>query len=192
MEMTPQSPEPAATKRKRSGLGSFIVLGGVLAVIILILVVGLLTGGEARVEAGMAPDFTLKDFNGQSWQLSDLKGQVVVVNFWATWCVSCKDEAADLEQVWRDYQDQGVQFLGVDYLDQEPLNFEYIDRYDITYPNGHDVQGRIYNAYGVQGLPETFIVDQNGEIVQVYIGAVTRQRLAADLDKLLGAQSAVE
>ena len=169
---------------KRGGWGRYVILIIALAFVGL-LAFGLATGGESRVEAGMAPDFELTDFDGNTWQLSDLRGQVVVVNFWATWCISCKDEADDLERVWRDYKDRGVMFLGVDYLDQQPKNLEWIEFYDITYPNGPDIQGRIYNEYGVQGLPETFVVDQDGEIAKVYIGAVTYAELASMIDSLL-------
>lgn len=180
---------PEVVEKKRGGYGRYLIL--VIAVVfIAILVFGLATGGDERVEAGMAPDFTLTDFDGNTWKLSDLRGQVVVVNFWATWCVSCKDEADDLEVAWREYKDRGVQFLGVDYLDQEPKNLEWIEFYDITYPNGPDIQGRIYNNYGVQGLPETFVVDQDGQIARVYIGAVTRAELSSLLDRLLAARPA--
>ena len=72
----------------------------------------------------MAPDFALTTFDGQPLTLAELKGKVVVVNFWATWCLR-DEEASDLEQAWRDYQDKGVQFVGIDYLDQSPLNQQY-------------------------------------------------------------------
>ena len=102
-----------------------------------------------------------------------------MVNFWATWCISCKDEATELELAWQDFKDQDVVFLGVDYLDQKPLNLEWMDRYGITYPNGDDIQGRIYNSYGVQGLPETFVINRQGEISKVFVGAVTQEQLSA-------------
>lgn len=176
--------EPGATKARRSSIGRYVIWAVALG-FVAVLAYGLLNSGEQRVEAGMAPDFTLTDFEGNTWRLEDLRGQPVVINFWATWCASCKDEADDLEMAWREYKDKGVVFLGVDFLDQEPLNLEWIENYDITYPNGPDIQGRIYNAYGVEGLPETFVVNQKGEVVKVFIGAVTQAQLAAELDKLL-------
>ena len=107
-----------------------------------------------------------------------------MVNFWATWCVGCKGEAPELEQAWQDFKDDDV-VLGVDYLDQKPLNLEWIDRYNITYPNGDDIQGRIYNSYGVQGLPETFVINRNGEVSEVFVGAVTRDQLSVAIMQAL-------
>ena len=187
MTVENSTPPPAPTGPRR-GLSRYLIALVALGFVAL-LVYGLATTGDKRVEAGMAPDFDLTTFDGQPLTLSELKGKVVVVNFWATWCLECKKEASDLEQAWRDYQEKGVQFVGIDYLDQAPLNQEYLDRYDITYPNAPDLQGRAYQAYGVQGLPETFVIDQNGAVRKVFIGAATRDDLAFEIDKLLAEKS---
>lgn len=179
--------EPAAPVKKRS-FGRYVIVLIAVAFVGL-LAYGLAQSGDQRVESGKAPDFTLKTFDGQTIKLSELEGRPVVVNFWATWCEQCKVEANDLEMAWRDYKNQGVQFIGVDYLDQEPGNFDYLKRYDITYPNGMDIQGRIYTSYGVQGLPETFVINQQGEVVKVFIGAASREELTAEIEKVLAAQS---
>jgi cytochrome c biogenesis protein CcmG/thiol:disulfide interchange protein DsbE len=174
--------EPTAPRRR---LAPFVVL--VLALLFVgVLAYGLINAGDNRVESGVAPDFTLTTFDGDTMRLADMRGDVVVVNFWATWCLECEKEASDLEMAWRTYQDDGVRFVGIDYLDQEPLNLEYLQRYDITYPNGPDIQGRIYNAYGVQGLPETFVIDRSGNVAKVYIGAVSQAELSAEIERLLG------
>lgn len=183
MAQASSSPVPSQTTRRR-GLGRYAILL-VAAGFVALLAYGLMVSGDRRVEAGQAPDFTLTSFEGQTYRLADLRGQVVVLNFWATWCVSCKDEADDIERVWRQYRDRGVLVLGVNYLDQEPLNRQWIANYDITYPNGPDIQGRIYNAYGVQGLPETFVVDRQGQVAKVFVGPVTEAQLAAELERVL-------
>lgn len=177
-------PEPTTQPARQGGIGRYLVLA--LAVFfVALLAYGLINAGDQRVEEGKAPDFTLTSFDGETLRLADMQGEVVVLNFWATWCISCKDEAVDLELAWQDYKDQGVRFIGVDYLDQEPLNLQWLEQYGITYPNGPDIQGRIYSAYGVGGLPETFVIDQQGNVTKAFVGATTRAALSAEIEKLL-------
>lgn len=173
---------------KQGGMGRWVVLA-IAVIFVGLLVYGLINAGDRRVEAGVAPDFTLTTFDGETLRLADMAGQVVVLNFWATWCISCKDEAVELELAWQDFKDQNVAFIGVDYLDQEPLNLQWLERYGITYPNGPDIQGRIYQAYGVTGLPETFIIDQQGNVAKVFVGPTTRAELGAEIRKLLDGEA---
>ena len=146
--------------------------------------------------AGPAPDFTLTLFEGYDGglgipvvTLSDLRGRVVVLNFWASWCVPCEEEAPDLEAAWRAYQDRGVVFLGVDWSDNEADALDYLQRFDITYANGPDLGSRISQpVYRIQGVPETFIIDPNGNVVFFKSSPITRQELAAEIEKLLAGQ----
>ncbi len=110
--------------------------------------------------------------DGQQIRLSDQGGKVVVINFWASWCKPCEQEAPDLEAAWRSYQSGGeVAFLGVDYVDTEPEAHSYIAKFDITYPNGPDLGTRISQAFNRQmGVPETYIVDQQGKLRYIQIG----------------------
>jgi cytochrome c biogenesis protein CcmG/thiol:disulfide interchange protein DsbE len=148
------------SKRVRWGaIVAWVLLVGVLAVLGLMLFrsrLGTLSVGEA------VPDFTLTTFSGQQIAMSDLGGQVVVINFWASWCVTCGQEADELELAWREYADQGVIFLGVDYVDTAQEALEYLDQYGITYPNGPDLGRRISLAFRLQGVPETYIVGRSG------------------------------
>ncbi|MGH2607018.1 MAG: TlpA family protein disulfide reductase, partial [Anaerolineales bacterium] len=151
---------------------------------------GLLAWGLAQVDArprqsGLAPDFTLTGFDGRTVTLSELRGQVVVVNFWASWCPPCREEAAYLERTWRRYQDQGVVFLGVDWVDTEKEALAYIDEFDITYLNGPDIGTRIAQAYRIRGVPETFFVAKNGELRGVHIGPLYPPALDDRLEALL-------
>ena len=120
-------------------------------------------------------------------KLSDLKGTPVVLNFWASWCTTCKEEQPLLESAWRRYKGK-VMFLGLSHLDQDKNARAWLQCYDVTYPNALDKGGKVYNAYHVQGVPETFFIDANGNIVDYYVGAIpTAAILEQRIQKLLSA-----
>ncbi len=120
------------------------------------------------------PPFALSTFDGQNFNTADLKGKVVVVNFWASWCVTCKDEAAALEQAWQDYKPGGqVVFLGMDYVDTEPEALDYLQTWGITYPNGPDLRTEVSQMFRVTGVPETYIIDPLGRLQYVKKGPFT-------------------
>jgi len=110
---------------------------------------------------------------------------VVVMNFWASWCVECYKEADALEAVYRKYKDRGVIFLGIDYLDTEAPALAYLQQYNITYPNGIDLQQQIARAYRITGVPETFFIDRDGIVRDVVIAPLTEAQLSARIDKML-------
>ena len=174
------APMPPATRAVR--------LWQAAIVIVLVLFVGILTfrlwdtnTSEQRAD-GLAPDFTFTTFDGETIRLSDLQGKGVVVNFWASWCDPCRDEAALLEEAWRREKENGIVFIGLDYLDQEPSAKAYLAEYGISYPNGPDLQSRAARRYGIKGVPETYFITPDGRIVQTVIGPITD---AGQLDTFL-------
>ena len=99
---------------------------------------------------------------------------MVVINFWASWCKPCEQEATELEEAWRHYQPGGeVVFLGVDYLDTPPEALTYLETFDVTYPNGPDMGTRIAQAFRMQGVPETYFIDREGVLRYVQVGPFT-------------------
>lgn len=132
-----------------------------------------------------APDFTVSLFDGGELSLADQHGSVVVVNFWASWCSPCRDEAPALERVWGEYGDKGVIFVGVNVKDVTDNARAFIEEFDITYPNGPDPYDRISKAYRVTGVPETFLIGKDGRLVEQYIGPVTEDGLRAAVQELL-------
>ncbi|HEX6789346.1 MAG TPA: TlpA disulfide reductase family protein [Gaiellaceae bacterium] len=140
----------------------------------------------ADVAAGKAPAaplFTLRRLNGPgSLGLSKLRGKVVLLNFWASWCVPCKSEATVLEREWQRWRRRGVVFVGVDAQDFDTDARRFIARHGITYPNVHDGPGATSTRYGVNGFPETWFVDRQGRLVAEHVsGPLTAARIDRDL-----------
>jgi cytochrome c biogenesis protein CcmG/thiol:disulfide interchange protein DsbE len=122
-----------------------------------------------------APDFTLPLLDPSSsstLHLARLKGTPVVINFWASWCDACKEEAPLFQQTWQQVQSQGVRFIGIDFEDTQSAGLGFLRHYGVTYPNVTDTSGSVAIDYGVSGVPETFFINRQGVIVQKIIGAV--------------------
>ncbi len=132
-----------------------------------------------------APDFTIALLDGSWLTLSALRGKVVVVNFWASWCPPCADELPDLQRVWSAYSERGVTLVGVAFSDEEAAVRDFIERFSLTYPVGLDENGRVAGRYGITGVPETFVVDANGNVAAVHIGPVTAEQLMQDVESAL-------
>ena len=171
-------------RRPSAHWGRFIVWIGV---VVLLTLVGwkVWRNGLAQVSSGLAPDFTLATFDGRSVRLADLRGQVVVINFWASWCVPCRQEAPVLEAAWREYRDRGVVFVGVDYLDTDTEAAQYMTEFGLTYLNGPDTGTRIATRYRIQGVPETFFVDAGGVLRGLFVGPLSEAELHQRLQALL-------
>ncbi len=125
-----------------------------------------------------APAFVLTLFDGRTIRSGDLRGKVVLVNFWASWCPPCRSEAPMLEATWRDLQDNGVMFVGINTQDEESRAREFLREFGITYPTGRDVGGRIAIDFGVWGLPEAFVIDPAGRITYKHVGTIGSAVLA--------------
>jgi cytochrome c biogenesis protein CcmG, thiol:disulfide interchange protein DsbE len=147
-----------------------------LVIVLSVIGFGMYIDQKGPVTEGQpAPNFVLTTFDGEEISLEKLRGKVVVVNFWASWCKPCEEEAEDLENAWRFYQPRGdVVFLGIGYIDTEPEALAYLEKFDITYPNGPDLRTRISQAYRIRGVPETYFIDQEGILVKKKVGPFNR------------------
>ncbi len=148
--------------------------------------------GRTAPTAGPAPDFTLSLYEGydgglgiREFRLREWRGHPVVINFWASWCKPCEEEAPLLEALWRKYRERGVIFVGVDYLDVPSAALDYLRRFRITYPNGPDLGTRISRLYRITGVPETFVVDPEGRVVFYKAAPIRPGELEAVLDPLV-------
>ena len=162
-----------------------------VTVLAIMLLIGLLAYGFTRdpryiaspLIGRPAPLFTLTLFDGKNVRLQDLRGKVVFLNFWASWCPPCRAEAKDLEATWQRFKDQHIVFLGINIQDKEPNAIEYINEFGITFPNGRDATGRIAVDYGVWGIPETFFIDTEGRITYKHVGSLGWPTITAKLDE---------
>jgi cytochrome c biogenesis protein CcmG, thiol:disulfide interchange protein DsbE len=183
------TPVPAPSRARRWRLWPVLAVVGVVA-----LVAGLLSFGLGRDPTAIksplvgkpAPGFSLRTLDGKSTvRLDDLRGQVVIVNFWASWCTECRVEHDALAAAWQRYRDAGVVLVGVDFQDARADALAYMDQAAMTWPAVEDPGSRTALAYGVYGIPETFFIGPDGQIAAKDVGPVSFARIAAQVDRLL-------
>lgn len=168
----------------------WLFLVGLLATVAL----GLSRRQQGTVQPGQAIDnFKLTLYSGYELDgkneidLDELRGKVVVINFWASWCKPCEQEAAELQQVWTEYEPGGeVVFLGVDYVDTETDARVYLKKFGITFANGPDLATRISQYFRIKGVPETYFIDKEGVLRFVQVGPfVNADQIRAQIEPLL-------
>ncbi len=167
---TTSSPSPPARKFRLSW-GTGLIVGGL--VFLLALIGAQLVRTQRGVQVGdrVPEDLTLVTYDGQTYRLGDLQGQVVFINFWASWCKPCEEEAPFLQDAWEKVASRGdVVFLGVAWTDTEPKARAYLERFNITYPNGPDLGTRWAQVFRIRGVPETYILDREGRLAYIKIG----------------------
>lgn len=133
----------------------------------------------------LAPPLSLALFDGGRFVLGEQGGKVVVFNFWASWCVPCREEAPLLEAAWRSYRDRGVVLVGVNFQDTEAAARAFIAEFGLTFPNGPDPGGRSAIDYGVYGIPELFFVGRDGRITYKHVGAIGQAIMVARIEETL-------
>jgi cytochrome c biogenesis protein CcmG/thiol:disulfide interchange protein DsbE len=175
---------PEQTRRRLSP--AWMAAGIIVLVVLVLLGYALMTDPAEPPQTGSAvPDFQHTALDGSPMNLSGHRGEVVVVNFFSSWCAPCQEEAADLEQTWRAYQGQGVQFLGIAYKDADSKAQAFLNRFGVSYPSTVDRSNRTARAYGVTGVPETFVIDQQGLLARHFLGPITQTQLSQEIDRLL-------
>jgi cytochrome c biogenesis protein CcmG/thiol:disulfide interchange protein DsbE len=173
--------EQRLTAARRARLVAQGVAVGLVALLFILLVWALVKdeGGDLAKRANrgdlpQAPEFALErlDQDGKL-ALSSLAGKAVVLNFWASWCTPCREEAPFLEQVWRENRDSGLVVVGYDAKDFRRDARRFAERFGLTFPIVFDGPGDSLDDWGVTGFPETFVLDRRGRVVEAFVGDVT-------------------
>jgi peroxiredoxin len=137
------------------------------------------TAAIAKMEAADAKrqqaDFTLADLHGKSWNLKDLRGKVVLLNFWAMWCGPCRKEMPDLESLYRKFKDQSFVVLAISGEDATKLN-RFAAEQSMTYPLLLDPHGKVYQQFQIDGIPKSFVYDRSGKLVAQSIHVRTKRQ----------------
>lgn len=129
------------------------------------------TGTEVQAKEGaLAPDFLLETLEGDDLRLSDLRGQPVVVNFWATWCTSCREEIPQLNAAYDRFRDDGLVIIGVDLQESDSIVRRYAQDFGMGFPIAMDRDGGVADRYRLLGVPTTFFIDREGVIRSVFTG----------------------
>ncbi|MHB0923538.1 MAG: TlpA family protein disulfide reductase [Bellilinea sp.] len=162
------------TQEQSHRLPSWVVVVAFTGLVAFLVLVGL---GLRRAQSGpitvgqKVPDFSLTTFEGQTINTKDYAGKVILVNFWASWCKPCEQEAYEMEEAYQYYKPGGeVLFLGVDWVDTEPEALGFINKFGLTYANGPDLGTKIGQMFRIQGVPETYVIDRDGRLAFVKKG----------------------
>ncbi len=143
--------------------------------------------GEVAVDQGTAREFQVTTLGGDQLSLQGLRGKVVMLDFWSSWCPPCRAEAPGLSQVYREYRDRDVEFIGVAIWDDPGAVGDHVREFDVPYHNALDGKGEIAIDYGVAGIPEKFFIDREGKLVRSFVGPMDAGSLREVLDELLAA-----
>ena len=147
--------------------------------------------GEVPVDQRAAWEFQVTTLGGDQLSLQGLRGKVVMLDFWSSWCPPCRAEAPGLSQVYREYRDRDrdVEFIGMAIWDEPRAVGDHVREFDVPYPNALDDKGEIAIDYGVAGIPEKFFIDREGNLVRSFVGPTDAGALREVLDELLAADA---
>jgi cytochrome c biogenesis protein CcmG, thiol:disulfide interchange protein DsbE len=184
----PESPERSPETKDSSNLAAIavLVLAGAIALFAWAWTnsQGDATSGENVRVGREAPDFTLPDLDGNQIALSDFRGEVVLINFWATWCPPCRVEMPDMEAVYREHKQDGFEILGVDQREPKDLVEEFVTERGFSWIFLLDEDFDVSREYSATSIPRSILVDRDGTVVHIWTGTLSRSTLEHQLAEL--------
>ena len=161
-----------------------------IAVIVLALVGGLVAGAlrgssNTNFPSQAGTDFSLKKINVGEGKLSDYKGQVILINFWASWCGTCREEMPDIVGTWLKYKDLGFNVIGINYGESEGEAVTFTKTYGMDFPNFFDPGKAVAAQYGVVSMPSSYLLDRKGSVREFIPGKIDFTKLVPAIEALL-------
>jgi cytochrome c biogenesis protein CcmG/thiol:disulfide interchange protein DsbE len=186
VEQADRAPGTPTVRRRRLLVAAWLIAGVAAMIAFLTVSVARPAGTIYTPIVGRpAPAFDLETLDGGRLSLAELRGSAVVLNFWASWCIPCREEAPLLTAADANYGPRGVRVLGVVYQDSAENTRDFMRRYGQTYPGLLDPDGRTAIDYGVFGIPETFFIDASGVVSSRQVGAVTEAELRRKIEAIV-------
>lgn len=187
--MTDTATPPVSEKSPSRRLPVWVIILSFIALTVFMALIG--WGLNRTMRGAIAvgdpvPSFDMTTFDGDLISTGDYAGKVIVINFWASWCKPCEQEARELEEAYQYYKPDGeVVFLGLAYVDTEPNSLAYLEKFGITYPNGPDLATKVSQLFRVRGVPETFIIDRSGRLADFKAGPFSStQEIIRTVDRI--------
>ncbi|OQM45090.1 thiol-disulfide oxidoreductase [Anoxybacillus sp. UARK-01] len=140
---------------------------------------------KAEIKVGAeAPDFVLTDLQGKTHRLSEYRGKGVFLNFWGTWCKPCEKEMPYISRQYENFKKQGVEVLAVNVGEPKLSVQKFVDRYQLTFPVVIDREDQVMNAYEIDPLPTTFLIDKDGKITKIITGTMTEEMIKQYMESI--------
>ncbi|WP_026699874.1 thiol-disulfide oxidoreductase ResA [Salibacterium aidingense] len=172
-------------KKRRRLIMRSSILGALTLVLGYVFYANFMSGKETDVHEGdVAPNFVLSTIDGESVELKDFRGKGVFLNFWGTYCPPCEEEMPYMDKLYQEFEDRGVEVLAVNVGESNLAVNRFASRHDLTFPIPMDENKNVLNRYGIGPLPSTFLIDENGVVQRVLLGAMTEEKMEGYMEEI--------